>query len=87
MALCLDRGRETSCSWTLDSRNHTKFLEAVLHEMTKVIFLMFLNCAPFARSKNQAAIGGLSGHGVSAGKLWREMELEADRKFKGLPRP
>ena len=70
--------------WTVPTIQ--EYLEALLHEMTKVFFLMPENCASFARSKDQAATGGLSGQEVSAGKLWREMELDANRKLKGFPR-
>lgn len=62
-------------------------LEAVLYEMTQVFLLVYSRkCAPFQWSNDQAVVGGLSGHGFSPRKLWREVEKEANRTLEGFPR-
>lgn len=63
-------------------------LDAVLYELTRVYFLMYIrNCVPYQRSNNRAASGRQPGHGSLFSDLLQKVEQEANRKLRGLPRP
>lgn len=63
-------------------------LDALLYEMTQVLFPMICrNCVPFQRSSKRAASGLRSKYGSSFRKLLREVKQEANCSLKGLPKP
>lgn len=63
------------------------YFEAMLYEMTTIFFLKYIRTdVPFQRSSSRAPRNGRLGNGSQFRKFLREVEQEANRTLKGLPK-